>query len=298
MVNNGVSPVQVIEERDVLYKVRGSKWCLQMEAAWSDDTYMYFLTPCYRSNLAAELKKAGGKFDAATTRFYATELAAALADLHARGIVHRDLKPENVLIDDKGHIVLADFGLAYDFAPPYAPADRQCNAVCGTAPFMAPEQLDGKVYDFSVDYWALAVMLYEMRTGRLPWSGRNDEELAENIREMPAPFRMADDLTDVEKDLLRQMHIKNPKRRLTGEAVLAHPYFAATNWAKVDAFAIKAPKAWKKPAARKVENTVHFEAGNAYDGIIKRDPCPFFNYVSDNLFAVEQRKTKKWFGKA
>lgn len=85
---------------------------------------------------------------------------------------------------------------------------------------------------------------------------------------------------------------------MTGEAVLAHPYFAATNWAKVDAFAIKAPKAWKKPAARKVENTVHFEAGNAYDGIIKRDPCPFFNYVSDNLFAVEQRKTKKWFGKA
>ncbi|KAL1744011.1 hypothetical protein HDZ31DRAFT_64486 [Schizophyllum fasciatum] len=297
MVANGVSPVQVIEERDVLYKVRGSKWCLQMEAAWSDDTYMYFLTPRYHSNLAAELKKAGGKFDATTTRFYATELVAALRDLHARGIVHRDLKPENVLIDDKGHIVLADFGLAYDFAPPYAPAGRKCNGVCGTGPFMAPEVYDGKVYDLAVDYWALAAMLYEMRTGSLPWGGRNSQELADNIREMPVSFRKADGFTDVEMDLIRKMLIKKPKMRLTGDDILAHPYFAATNWVKVGNHMLKVPKTWKKVTARDDDGWVLFKAGNPYDGKTKADPCPFFNFAAKEIFVLEQRKTK-WFGKA
>ena len=99
------------------------------------------------------------------------QLCDALQYAHERGIIHRDVKPENILVDDKGHVKIGDFGIAKltssDSAVPSALTAS--DAVIGTRCYMAPEQLErGKTVDHRADLYALAAVFYEMLTGELP----------------------------------------------------------------------------------------------------------------------------------
>src|SRR5204863_2630892 len=92
---------------------------------------------------------------------YASQIAAALAEAHAKGIVHRDLKPSNVMIAKSGVKVL-DFGLAKSGADDTVTAGRM---VMGTPAYMAPEQREGKPADARADIYSFGCVLYEMLTG-------------------------------------------------------------------------------------------------------------------------------------
>uniref|UniRef100_A0A0N5C7G8 Protein kinase C-like 3 n=1 Tax=Strongyloides papillosus TaxID=174720 RepID=A0A0N5C7G8_STREA len=98
-------------------------------------------------------------------RFYSAEIILALHFLHTSGIIYRDLKLDNVLIDSTGHIKLTDYGMCKENI---GPGDRT-NTFCGTPNYIAPEILRGEDYGFSVDWWALGVLMYEMMAGRSPF---------------------------------------------------------------------------------------------------------------------------------
>jgi non-specific serine/threonine protein kinase len=100
------------------------------------------------------------------------QVCAALEHAHAHGIVHRDLKPENVLITPDGVVKLMDFGLARSGASRLSSE----GAIIGTVFYLAPEQARGQTIDGRADLYALGVMLYELTTGRLPFTG--DDPLA------------------------------------------------------------------------------------------------------------------------
>uniref|UniRef100_A0A0K0FC25 Protein kinase C n=1 Tax=Strongyloides venezuelensis TaxID=75913 RepID=A0A0K0FC25_STRVS len=98
-------------------------------------------------------------------RFYAAEIVLALHFLHYNGIIYRDLKLDNVLIDSTGHIKLTDYGMC---KTNIGPGDYT-NTFCGTPNYIAPEILRGENYNFSIDWWALGVLMYEMMVGRSPF---------------------------------------------------------------------------------------------------------------------------------
>ena len=98
----------------------------------------------------------------------ARKLCAGLAAAHDKGVLHRDLKPANVMIDGRGHVLIADFGLA-------ALAGQLDSAHLrdGTPAYMAPEQLAGKEVSVRSDIYALGLVLYEMFTGKLAFENRS-----------------------------------------------------------------------------------------------------------------------------
>lgn len=103
------------------------------------------------------------------------ELASAVAALHEQGLVHRDLKPENVFVVAGRHAVLLDFGIAKDITAPASTTTQEGN-VRGTPAYMAPERFFGGPAGIATDVYELALVLYAMLSGRLPWDEVADPE--------------------------------------------------------------------------------------------------------------------------
>ena len=116
---------------------------------------------------------------------FATQLAGALAAAHAEDVVHRDLKPQNILVDKNDQIYISDFGLAKSFAEG-AVGMTQTGAFLGTPRYMSPEQVEGKPTDGRSDLYAYGLILYEMVTGDVPFTGESTlEVMYQRIQEKP-----------------------------------------------------------------------------------------------------------------
>jgi len=116
----------------------------------------------------------------------------ALEYIHANGVVHRDLKPENIMVDEHDNVKLIDFGIASDSAArrlTYA----NFTATLGTPNYISPEQVKGKRGDGRSDIYSVGVILYEMLSAKLPFSGPNPlAAMNDRLLNHPMPPRVAD----------------------------------------------------------------------------------------------------------
>ena len=129
--------------------------------------------------------------------FFARQLAEALAAAHGEGVAHRDLKPQNVLVDKEDHIYVSDFGLARSFEEGAVGMTRT-GAFLGTPRYMSPEQVEGKPADQRSDLYAYGLLLYEMATGDVPFTGESTlQVMYQRIKEKPAnPKSLSPELPD------------------------------------------------------------------------------------------------------
>ena len=123
--------------------------------------------------LAALIARGALSLDLALLLF--GELCGAVSALHEEGLVHRDLKPENVYVVNQRHAVLLDFGIAKDVAALASTTTKEGN-VRGTPAYMAPERFFGQPAGLATDIYELALVLYAMLAGRLPWLDVADPE--------------------------------------------------------------------------------------------------------------------------
>jgi hypothetical protein len=174
----------------------------------------------------AQLLAEQGKLPPGRVAHIAEGIAKALEAAHAHGIVHRDLKPDNIfLIDrdgDADFVKVLDFGIA-KLTGDAADVRTQTGAILGTPYYMSPEQCDGGRIDRRTDVYAVGVILYQMLTGRLPFTGSKlTELLVAHATQAPPPLRSIDPTIapSIEGAVLQALE-KDPERRFNSVAALA-----------------------------------------------------------------------------
>jgi len=131
------------------------RWCEVMEYCPGGDLY-------------AAIKKGGMSPSEVECSF--KQIISGVEYLHGQGVAHRDLKPENIYFDIKGALKIGDYGASTVYRLPWESTVHLSTGLCGSEPYIAPEQFAGKPYDARlVDIWACGIVYYCMQFQELPW---------------------------------------------------------------------------------------------------------------------------------
>ena len=244
------SEIQERKEYDMIHTEKwvsaigsGSPFLASLHSAFQDEKYLFLLME-YISGGDLIYHMNNRALSINDVRFYAAEMALAIIFLHSHGIIHRDLKPDNILLDEDGHVKVADFGLARlnikDGKKTYTP--------CGTPGYLAPEVIsekNKKGYGVSCDWWSYGVIIYELITTITPFHDEDDDKMLTKIVEDDPNFSST--LFNKEsKIMLKKLLEKDPKKRLSSEDghledVKAEKFFEAIDWVKLESKQIDPP---------------------------------------------------------
>jgi len=154
-----------------------------------DEGGRHYIATEYIDGMTLRKRMGGPPMELTEILDIAIQVTGALEEAHAAGIVHRDIKPENVMIRKNGHVKVLDFGLAKlterttageetdTEAVTRALVQTDAGVVLGTSQYMSPEQARGKPIDARTDIWSLGVVLYEMASGRPPFTGETKTDV-------------------------------------------------------------------------------------------------------------------------
>ena len=158
------------------------------------------------------------KLNEVTAKFIFRQIIEALQFIHSQNIVHRDIKLDNILIDLQNNIKVCDFGVSKQLKKGDIMHDQ-----CGTPAYIAPEILKNQGYEgFAVDIWSSGVVLYAMLSGTVPFKANNMNDLHKII--IKGNFQVIKDISEEAQHLISCLLEIDPKRRITIENILNHPW--------------------------------------------------------------------------
>jgi serine/threonine protein kinase/Flp pilus assembly protein TadD len=149
----------------------------------------------------------------------AVQIASALRAAHQAGIVHRDIKPENIMLRSDGVVKVLDFGLAKLTAS--GNSEIESGLIMGTTAYMSPEQARGETVDARSDVWSLAVVIYEMIQGRVPFTGETHRQVVNEILQKE-PSAMDSAVPDELKQILLKALSKDRTMRYDDASTMAN----------------------------------------------------------------------------
>ena len=175
---------------------------------------IYLVMEWVDGKLLRQILNEQGKFPTERAVRVSLAILDVLDYIHSKGVVHRDLKPENIMVDAQDRIKLIDFGIAAK-----AGARRltfgKFTETMGTPDYISPEQIKGKRGDGRSDLYSMGIMLYEMLTGKAPYSGANPfVTMNDKLLNNPVPPREVDpSITPQLQEIIYRALERDPKNR-------------------------------------------------------------------------------------
>ena len=181
------------------------------------------------------------RFNETQIKFLIGCIMIGLKYIHGQNILHRDIKPENLVFDSNGYLRITDFGIAKHYVV------NNKKDTSGTIGYLAPEVLCNVNHNFSIDYYAVGIITYELMYGHRPYLGKNKHEVKQLILTRQAKIEFSDlpegfshDIADFINKLIQ----RKPKNRL-GKSnineVLSHPWFMGFDWDNCSKKKLRAP---------------------------------------------------------
>ncbi|KAF2135733.1 uncharacterized protein K452DRAFT_354259 [Aplosporella prunicola CBS 121167] len=212
-----------LEREIVIMKLLEHQNIVKLYDVWENRSELYLIMEYIDGGELFDYIDVDGGLDELEVVFIFRQIIAALLYCHRIHIHHRDLKPENILVDKESwEIKLVDFGMAA-----LQPEGRFLSTPCGSPHYAAPEVIRYKRYDGGqADVWSCGVILYVMLTGGPPFTySGHDADLAQLFKLIAkAQYVMPDHLSPEAKDLISQILVPDPRKRITIEKVWNHPF--------------------------------------------------------------------------
>ncbi|WP_324195885.1 Stk1 family PASTA domain-containing Ser/Thr kinase [Nocardia farcinica] len=177
-----------------------------------DGEHPFLIMELVEGGTLRELLRERGPMPPHAVRAVAEPVLAAIGVAHADGLVHRDIKPENVLISDSGEVKIADFGLVRAVA---AANTTSASVILGTAAYLSPEQVTAGSADARSDVYAFGILIFELLTGRVPFTGDNSLSVAYQRveKDVPSPGQFIAGVPPEFDELVARATAREPAHR-------------------------------------------------------------------------------------
>ncbi|TKA55415.1 cAMP-dependent protein kinase type 1 [Rhodotorula sp. CCFEE 5036] len=225
-------------EREMLERVR-HPFLVNLWGTFKDSKNLYMVMDFVAGGELFSLLRKSQRFPDPVAKFFAAEVALALDYLHSLDIIYRDLKPENILLGADGHIKVTDFGFAK-----HVPDITW--TLCGTPDYLAPEIVQSRGYNKSVDWYALGVLMFEMLAGYPPFFTEDSNPMRLYEKIIAGKIRYPAYFTPEAKDLLKSLLTSDMSKRFGNLAngsrdIFGHVWFQEVDWERLYRKEIPAP---------------------------------------------------------
>jgi len=249
----------VKNEKHILMQMH-HPFLVNMLGCFQNDRNIYMVLEYVPGGELFSLLRRENKFANDVAVFYAGQIVLAFEYMHSMNIVYRDLKPENLLIGADGYLKITDFGFAKF-------VEDRTWTLCGTPEYLAPEIIQSRGHNKSVDWWALGILIYEMLAGYPPFYDETPFGIYQKILKGNIEFSRS--ISKEGRDLIRRLLTADRTKRYgslkNGVAdIKTHEWFRSLDW---DALYQKKLKAPFIPRVKSDSDTSNFDEYPESDGM-------------------------------